>query len=433
MLELVDLRETSTSDLRRGLPRPKVADAMPIDAVRAIIEEVRLGGDEALRSLTKRFDRVDLDEVVIAQGELEAAYHRIDPTLREALEAAHMTVRAFHRAERESLSSMERFVRNGMSISTALVPVDRAGCYVPGGLARYPSSVIMTAGIAREAGVNEVVVCVPPSPLGAVDDATLAAAFICSVDQVVPVGGAQAIAAMAYGTESIAPVDVISGPGNIYVSVAKREVANVVGVPSAFAGPSEVVVVADHSVDPALAAVDVAVQAEHGPDGLSWLITWDESYIPRVREALESIIEESPRRDQIASTLQGGGFVALVRDRAHAIEVANFIAPEHLELLYDGASEDLSLVRSAGAVFVGRNGTAAFGDYVAGPSHVLPTFGTARFSSALGVSDFLKRIHMVEVSDDAPEAIGWAVEALAKTEGLAAHGKSVAMRRRQAR
>ncbi|MDH3704779.1 MAG: histidinol dehydrogenase, partial [Acidimicrobiia bacterium] len=306
--------------------------------------------------------------------------------------------------------------------------VERAGCYVPGGRARYPSTVLMTALPARAAGVDQVVLCVPPGLDGHIPDVTLAAAAVADVDEIHAVGGAQAVAAMAYGTDTIAPVDVIVGPGNVYVAIAKREVAGAVGVPSAFAGPSEVVVVADATAPTELAAIDVVVQAEHGPHGLAWLVTWEPDVADAVTEAIEAAAAASPRRADIEATLEAAGIVALVDDAAAAIDVANLIAPEHLQLMCADNEQLLGRVRHAGAVFCGPWSPASYGDYIAGPSHVLPTNGTARFSQSLTVFDFLKDVHVVTVDPGASARLAPHVAMLARAEGLDAHARSAELR-----
>lgn len=425
MLKVIDLSEAGPN-YEGIIPRPQIVGDLPVAAVREIIQLVRDRGDEALFDLTKRFDSVDLSTLEATRDEIDAAYSNISPRLREALEAAAYGIEEYHKLE---LETPKQFDNRGIKVTHKAVPMARAGCYVPGGLARYPSSVLMTAIPAKVAGVREVFLVVPPTKSGGIDDATLAAAKIAGVDRVFKVGGAQAIAALAYGTQTIPKVDTIVGPGNVYVSVAKREVAGQVAIPSSFAGPSEVVVVADSSVSPKWAAMDVIVQAEHGPDGLAWLLTWDQDYALEVSRQVEAILGNSPRAEATLKTLREGGYAAIVRDRAQALEVANEIAPEHLELLYQGAEDDLGLVRNAGAVFYGPLSPASFGDYVAGPSHVLPTFGSARFASALKVGDFLKYIHFVEVSERGLDELGWAVECLAQVEGLYAHEQSIAIRR----
>lgn len=270
--------------------------------------------------------------------------------------------------------------------------------------------------------------CVPPGKDGSVATETLAAAAIAGVDEVYRIGGAQAIAALAFGSETVRPVDVIVGPGNRYVAEAKRQVSGLVGVPSAFAGPSEVVVIADSTVPCRWAAVDVVVQAEHGPDGLAWLVTWDEGVADRVAQEVGHLVASSPRAPQLTSTLDSGGSVVLVDGPVEAIALANAVAPEHLELLVEGAEALLPLVRSAGAVFCGPWSPASVGDYLAGPNHVLPTARTARFSSALRVDDFRTHIHAVSVDRDAISRLAPYVATIAEAEGLAAHALSVRIR-----
>lgn len=428
MLKKLDLR-TSSGDYLDSLPRPKIVKELPVDSVRAIIARVRQGGDKALIELTELYDKVRLNSVTVDSSELKAAHDRISPQLRKALELAAKSITDYHRLE---IEHDKTFDTNGLRVTQRSVPVSVAGCYVPGGKARYPSSVLMTAIPAKVAGVETVILCVPPGADGKVDDATLAAAYIAGVDSLYAVGGAQAIAAMAYGTESVRRADVIVGPGNIYVSVAKREVAQDVGVPSSFAGPSEVVVIADSTTPADWAAVDVVVQAEHGPDGLAWFISWDEAVIEEVIGCVEEIVTSSPRRSEIEATLGEGGYAVLVRDGSQAIEVANAIAPEHLELLCDSGKDLSSLVRNAGAVFIGKFSPASLGDYVAGPSHVLPTYGSARFGSALSVGDFVKHVHYVEATQEGIDILAPHVAAISQAEGLAAHEMSVEMRRSNA-
>jgi histidinol dehydrogenase len=422
MLRLLDLRGRSGSTLTEGLPRPAAASQLPYDAVRSILAAVRERGDAALRELTERFDGVTLAALRVDPGEIAAAEERVPGELLEALRAAAAAVRDYHE---RTVAPAPPYERDGIHVSELRRGVDRAGCYVPGGRARYPSSVLMTAIPAQVAGVGSVALCVPPGPGGVVDPATLAAASVVGVDEVYPVGGAQAIAAMAYGTETVRAVDVIAGPGNLYVSLAQREVAGIVGVPSAFAGPSEVVVIADDTVDAWAAAVDVVVQAEHGPAGLAWLVTWSAEVGAAVQREVAEIVAASPRREEIAATLESGGYVALVDGPAAALELANAIAPEHLELCCANAAGLLPLVRRAGAVFVGEHAPASVGDYLAGPSHVLPTSGAARFSSALGVQDFQTRVHAIELDLTALRRVAPHVAAIADAEGLAAHALSV--------
>jgi histidinol dehydrogenase len=428
-LRRLDLRgfdgdRRALSDL---LPRPVDEQGRTSGAVAAIIADVRADGDAALRRLTSAFDGVDLDELRVPAEEVRAALARIPRDLQEALDVAHDRILAYH--AHEAPDAPDDFVHGGVTVRHLLRPVTRAGCYAPGGRARYPSTVLMCAVPAQVAGVREIVLCVPPGPDGRVDDATLAAAAVAGVTEVYAVGGAQAIAAMAYGTESIAAVDVIVGPGNRYVAEAKRQVSGVVGVASAFAGPSEVVVIAGPDTPAELAAIDLVVQAEHGPDGLAWLITWSEELVARVDAAVERIVAASPRRADLEATLGSGGYAVLVDGPKRACAVSNVVAPEHLEILTDDAASLVAHIESAGAVFLGTNAPASVGDYLAGPNHVLPTNRTARFASALRVDDFRKHIHAVSLTDEALDALGPHVEVLAETEGLPAHARSVRMRR----
>jgi histidinol dehydrogenase len=413
--------------LRAAVPSPTDEQERSSEAVAAIIGEVRADGDAALRRLTAKFDGVELDELRVPAAEIRAALGRVPSELQDALDIAHDRILAYHAHESAAVAA-DNFDSGGIRVRHLVRPVGRAGCYAPGGRARYPSTVLMCAVPAHVAGVEEIVLCVPPGPGGHIDDATLAAAAVAGIDEVFCVGGAQAIAAMAYGTQSIDPVDVIVGPGNRYVAEAKRQVSGVVGVASAFAGPSEVVVVAGPDTPTEWAAIDLVVQAEHGPDGMAWLITWSEAVAEAVAAHVDRIVKESPRRAELEATLGAGGFAVLVDGPKQAIAIANIVAPEHLEILTGNAESLLSQVTSAGAVFLGPNAPASMGDYLAGPNHVLPTNRTARFASALRVDDFQKHIHAVSVSNKALEVLGPHVVTLAETEGLPAHAQSVRLR-----
>ncbi|MDC1390213.1 histidinol dehydrogenase [Acidimicrobiales bacterium] len=424
MLTRHDLRSID-GDYAAALPRPMDDADAPLDIVRDIIADVRHRGDDAINELGARFDGAAAKPLKLGPEDLAAAVERVDPAIIESLREAAASIKAFHVSQIDPAHSYQH---KGMTITQNRQPVDRAGCYVPGGRAWYPSTVLMTAVIARAAGVREVVVCVPPKGDGKVIDVTLAAASIAEVDTVYACGGAQAIAAMAHGTETIDPVDVIVGPGNVFVALAKREVSGIVGVPSAFAGPSEICVVTDGTADPRYVAIDLMVQAEHGPDGLSWLIAYDEAAVDAVEAAMRDLLAVAPRREDIEATLAVGGHVALVRDGSQAIDVANVIAPEHLQLMTSDAASIVTGVRHAGAVFLGEMAPASLGDYIAGPSHVLPTNGTARFGGALGLEDFTKDVHIVSVTNEALQWAGPHVEVLAMAEGLDAHAESVRLR-----
>jgi len=429
-LTTLDLRGTDTSDphaLRSVLPRPAAAEEPPIEQVRAVIERVRADGDEALRAMTKEFDGVEIDDVRVDPDEVVSAPERIAPALRAALEAAHENITAYHRAQ---VHDPARYERDGMVVRELVRPVDRAGLYVPSALAPLLSTALMTAVPAKVAGVPETAMCTAPGPDGRVDDGILAAAAIAGVDEVFRVAGPAAIAALAHGTASIRPVDVIVGPGSARVAQAKREVASrgLVGVPSSFAGPSEVVVIADRAANVDDVAVDVVLQAEHGPDGLAWLVCWDDEVAAAVDEAVARIVEGSPRRQHIEATLADAGYAVLVDGPEAAVAVANVIAPEHLELQVSDPEALLPDVKHAGAVFCGPWSPASVGDYAAGPNHVLPTYGSARFSGALRVDDFCKHVHVVTLDEGALRTLAPHVQAMAEAEGLAAHADSVRQR-----
>ena len=425
MLNVLDRR--GAPDPTSDLPRPDLAGDEPLTVVRDLIARVRSEGDAALIELTARFDGAQLEALRVSDEQIDRAWEATDPAVRGALQRAVDSVAAYHRHQ---LRAPSEFVNptTGVRIMSSYSPVTRAGCYVPGGRAAYPSTVIHTVVPALVAGVDQVAVCVPPAGPDGVTPVTLAAARAAGVEEVYAVGGAQAIAALAYGTESIPAVDVICGPGNRFVALAKREVAGQVGVPSAFAGPSEVVVIADGSVPPGDSAADVILQAEHGPDGLAWLITWDADVAAAVNADIDAQVARAPRRADIEATLASAGHVVLVDDLDAALAVSDHIAPEHLELHLADAQGVAMRVRNAGAVFCGRFSPASVGDYVAGPSHVLPTSGTARFSSALTVDDFLRQHHTVTLDRDALEHLGDDVIALAEAEGLIAHAQSVRQR-----
>ncbi len=425
MLKRLDLRGRS-DQIAELLPRPETDAVVSSTAVRELIDHVRTGGDAAVRELTHRFDGVDVPDALVPESDLRAAWESLSPALRSAMETAHQRILEFHRSEAAVGHTYER---DGVTVRSISQPVDRAGVYVPGGLAAYPSTVLMTVLVAQAAGVDDIVLCSPPGPDGNLSPSVMAAAHLCGVSEVHRVGGVQAVAALAYGTETIRPADVVAGPGNAWVATAKQLVAGDVGVASAFAGPSEIVVIADTTCPPVAVATDVVLQAEHGPGGRAWLVTWDAACADAVCEAITQIVELSPRRDETLATLEADGFVCLVDGPSEAAEVANIVAPEHLQLMCGGAHELLAGIRHAGAVFVGPWAPASIGDYVAGPSHVLPTAGTARFAGALTTDDFSKRMHVVEVTEAGFDRLAPAVAALAEAEGLWAHAASVSRRK----
>ena len=423
---LTRLDRRGAAEPAADLPRPALGGDDPVEAVRAILADVAAAGDDAVRAHTQHLDGVVIDDLRVASSAVAAALDRVSPEVRDALQRAAGEIAAYHA---DQVPPPRHHDRDGVVIDEYYVPVARAGCYVPGGRARYPSTVLMTVVPARAAGVDEVVLVTPPGPDGEVPVETLAAAAIAGADEVYRIGGAQAVGALAHGTESVRSVDVVVGPGNVYVAQAKRQVAGLVGVPAAFAGPSEVVVVADGSVPAAVSAIDIVVQAEHGPGGLAWLITWDEQVAEAVDEAIAAIVAGAERRTDIEATLGDGGYTVLVDGPEAALVVANAIAPEHLQLMTADPSALVPLVRNAGAVFCGPWSPASLGDYAAGPSHVLPTFGSARYAGALSVLDFVKQIHVVTADPSGLDRLGPVVETLAIAEGLPVHAASVAARR----
>ncbi|MFN8105040.1 MAG: histidinol dehydrogenase [Acidimicrobiia bacterium] len=425
LLAVHDLR-AEPGLLADAVARPAAGTGTELETVRGIIADVRARGDAALVELTRRFDGADVSAPGALRAhpdELVEAWKGLDPVLCDSLETAVRRVRAYH----DTPAAAHRYEDEGIAVSERAVPVERAGIYVPGGRADYPSTVLMTVIPAQAAGVRSIAVCVPPRRDGTLPPTVAAAAHLLGVPEVYKVGGAQAIAALAYGTATIAAVDVVVGPGNAYVALAKSEVARDVGVES-LAGPSECVVVADAGAPVAAVAADLMAQAEHGPGGFTMLVTWSDDLAAAVVDALAAMVEASPRAEQILSTFGDGGRLVLCRDAAHAIEVANAAAAEHLQLMVADPSALVPLVRSAGAVFCGYDTPVALGDYLAGPSHVLPTAGTARFASALRPADFVKSVHVVTASHDGLGRLGPVAATLARAEGLEAHALSIDVR-----
>ncbi len=423
MLTRLDLRGLDV-DLSVALAREAESAQALTSTVAELIDHVRAHGDRGLIELTTRLDRVDIDDVRVHADEIQTAYDACDPDLLAALEVARDQILAYHEAQREPEAHHERM---GVHVREMILPVDRAGVYVPGGLATYPSTVLMTVIPAKVAGVPSVALCTPPGPGGLPPVVTLAAAKIAGADEVYRVGGVQAIAAMAYGTDSIQPVDVIVGPGNAYVNEAKRQVIGAVGI-DALAGPSELVVIADATTNPRLVAADLLAQAEHGPGGQAVVVTWHEPTADRVDDELAALLAHAPRRAEAESTLRSGGRAVLVDTPAVAMAVANEIAPEHLQLMCDEPEALVSAVRHAGAVFVGPWSPAVIGDYVAGTNHVLPTGGAARYQSALRVSNFQKHVHVVTLDRAALDRVGPFATTIADAEGLDAHAQSIRIR-----
>lgn len=400
-------------------------DAEVIGVAQRIIDEVKARGDEAVRELTEQLDHVVLGDLRVSDEEIEAALSAVDERFRRAISDAAWAIEDFHR--RQVQQSWFTTGEDGVVLGQLVSPIRRVGIYVPGGRARYPSSVLMNAIPAIVAGVEEIAMVVPPAPDGSVDPHTLAAAAEVGVTEIYKIGGAQAIAALAYGTESIPRVDKITGPGNAYVTAAKKLVMGEVGI-DMLAGPSEVLIVADETAEPLLVAIDLMAQAEHDPRAATFLVTTDPDLPEAVEEAIRELLEDSPRAEVIVRALQDNGVAVVCPDIDVALDVANEIAPEHLELHVEAPFELLGRVRNAGAVFLGPWTPESVGDYVAGPNHVLPTGGTARFSSPLSVDDFVKKSSVISYTLDGLYADGAAVMEIASAEGLAAHAAAVGLR-----
>lgn len=397
------------------------------EAVAAIIDDVRARGDAALIELTAKYDRQTLsaDSLRIGDDEIDAAMQACAPETKAALELAAQRIGDFHARQKPEDA---RFTdAAGVEMGHRWTPVDAAGLYVPGGLANYPSSVLMNAIPARVAGVGRVVMVVP-TPDGQINPLVLVAAKLAGVDEIYRIGGAQAVAALAYGTNSIAPVNVIVGPGNAYVAAAKKQVFGQVGI-DMIAGPSEILVVADAENDPAWMAADLLSQAEHDEVAQSILICADNAYADAVAAAVESALKTLPRQDIARASWENFGAILVVNDlHAQAPELVNQLAPEHLELAVAEPDVMADKIRHAGAIFLGRHTPEAIGDYIAGPNHVLPTARAARYASGLSVLDFMKRSSLVKCDADALAAIGPAAVRLAEEEGLDAHGRSISIR-----
>jgi histidinol dehydrogenase len=396
-------------------------------AVAAIVADVRGRGDAAVLEYTRRFDRVaaaSVADLEIPAPERERALAGLDPAVRDALGAAAARIRSYH--ERQRAESWSYAEADGTVLGQRVTPLDRVGLYVPGGKAAYPSSVLMNALPAKVAGVGELVMCVP-TPDGERNPLVLAAASLAGVDRVFAIGGAQAVAALAYGTATVPAVDKIVGPGNAYVAAAKRRVFGTVGI-DMVAGPSEILVICDGATDPDWIAMDLFSQAEHDEVAQAILLAPDAGFIDRVAASIDRQLATMPRREVIRAALANRGALILVRDLEEACEIANRVAPEHLELSVAQPDKWLDRIRHAGAIFVGRYSSEALGDYCAGPNHVLPTSRTARFSSPLGVYDFQKRSSIVNVSRAGARSLGRIAAALAQGEGLPAHARSAELR-----
>ena len=394
-------------------------------AVDAIIAAVRAEGDRALYRYAEQFDRAKLDSLEVSAAEIDAALNRIDPNFRATLELARDNISEFHRHQLHENFVITR--ENGAVMGQRYRPIERVGLYVPGGTASYPSTVLMDAIPAKIAGVKELVMVTPPAPDGSIPYAILAAAKLAGVDRVFRMGGAQAVAALAYGTDSVPRVDKIVGPGNVYVATAKRKVFGQVAI-DMIAGPSEILVLADGGCDPACVAADLLSQAEHDRLATAVLVTTSARLADEVAQELERQLPLLPREDIARESIETNGKIILCDSMDEAVDAANRIAPEHLELCVDDPFALLSRIENAGSIFMGRNVPEALGDYLAGPNHTLPTSGTARFSSPLSVDDFVKKSSFLYYPQDALKEVCPHVARFARVEGLEAHARSIESR-----
>ena len=413
----------TSGDLHRAGALPRNV----MDAAEAIVDDVRARGDEAVREYCLRFDGACPTSFRVPDEVIAGALDMVDPAFLEALRLAHAQIRDFHAREREDSWFTTR--ADGTILGVKVTPVASAAIYVPGGRAQYPSTVLMDCVPAKVAGVERVIMVTPPQRDGSLSAYTLAAAAVAGVDEVYAVGGAQAIGAVAYGTETIPAVEKIVGPGNAYVAAAKRYVSGDVGI-DMVAGPSEVCVLADVTADPAVVAADLMAQAEHDPMAACYLVTCDKGLPAAVVAAIEALVSQSPREQITRASLDDHGAIVVAETLADAVEAVNAIAPEHLELHCADAFGLLGTIRNAGAIFVGPWSSEPLGDYVAGPNHTLPTGGTARFSNPLGVYDFTKRSSVIAYTAAGLAKDGPAVQTMAQAEGLWAHALSVGMRRK---
>lgn len=421
MIKILKIGQVSNEEIfARAVPEVDVAQI-----VSNIIQDVRTRGDEALLEYTKRFDRAQLSSLEVTAEEMEVALQQVDPAFIALLERAAANIRKFHSQQKRS-----SFIINdedGIVIGQKIIPVDRAGLYVPGGTASYPSTVLMDAIPAKIAGCPEVVMVSPPDKDGKIAPVILAAAKVAGVDRIYKVGGAQAIAALAYGTQSIPKVDKIVGPGNAFVAEAKKQVYGKVSI-DMIAGPSEILIIADGKSDPRFVAADLLSQAEHDKLACAVLVTDSADLALAVQAELEIQIPQLERAEIARTSIDNNGKIIVAQSLQQAIEISNEIAPEHLELCVDTPFDYLDSIRHAGSVFMGRNCPEALGDYFAGPNHTLPTSGTAKFSSPLSVDDFIKKTQYTYYTRNALERVAQDVATFAKAEGLTAHAKSALIR-----
>lgn len=431
MSALIARLDSEQPDFQRALGgllvSPAQGDREVVAAVEDILGAVEREGDEALLAFTRRFDGrtvAGMSDLTLEASDLSRALDAVPAEVRQALESAAMRIETFH--QRQRAESWRFNDADGNELGQRISPLDRVGIYVPGGKASYPSSVLMNAIPAKVAGVGEILM-VAPAPGGDINPVVLAAAALAGVDRVFTIGGAQAVAALAFGTETIARVDKIVGPGNRYVAEAKRQVFGRVGI-DMVAGPSEVLIIADGSVDPKWMVMDLFAQAEHDEYAQSMLVCPDQDYLDTVAELIQQTLPEMSRAHIIGPSLKNRGALIKVRDIDEAVMISNRVAPEHLELAVESPESWLPQIKAAGAIFLGARSSEALGDYCAGPNHVLPTSGSARFASPLGVYDFQRRSSVISISDAGARSLGLTAAILADSESLEAHARSARLR-----
>ena len=395
--------------------------------MRQIIEDVRARGDEAVFELEEKFDRcrLDRDSIRVSRQEIEEAYGKLDPAFVEVIRRSAANIRAYH--EKQVTQSWITTSEDGTILGQKVTPIETSGCYVPGGRAVYPSSVLMNVIPAKVAGVERIVIATPPDASGKAAAGTIVAADIAGADEIYKVGGAQAIAALAYGTETIPRVDKITGPGNIFVALAKKACFGVTGIDSV-AGPSEILVIADHTANPRYVAADLLSQAEHDPMASAILLTTDPQLAENVAVQIDQMIEELPRKEIICQSIDSYGYIFVGESIDDLIDAANVIASEHLEIITENPFEVMTGIKNAGAIFLGSYSSEPLGDYYAGPNHILPTNGTARFFSPLGVDAFVKKTSIISYSKAALSRVHEDIEIFAENEGLRAHANSIRVR-----
>lgn len=427
-MRILELNENTRKDILSNLLKRSPNSYGEYEGrVSAIIDDIKIRRDEAVFEYTKKFDGYDLnaDNIIVTEDEIKAAYDEIDDGLVEIIRKALVNIRNYHAKQKRN--SWFDATPDGTILGQKITPLARVGVYVPGGKAAYPSSVLMNVVPAKVAGVDEIIMCTPPGKDGKIYCGTLVAAKEAGVDVIYKVGGAQAIAAMAYGTESVPKVDKIVGPGNIYVALAKKAVYGQVGIDS-IAGPSEIMVLADESANPRFVAADLLSQAEHDELASAILVTTSRELAEKVSEETEGFLKELSRKQIIEKSLENYGYILLAKDMDEAVAVVNEIASEHLELVTKDPFQTMTKIRNAGAIFLGEYSSEPLGDYFAGPNHVLPTNGTAKFFSPLEVDDFIKKSSIISYSREALGAIHTDIEKFAQAEGLTAHANSIKVR-----